>query len=368
MRKKLLLLSMLLLGVLLLSACTGGAVRGTSWAGLAADENNAYLADGTTVYAVSIKDGSQVWKYPAKANSKQTFYAAPVLTTDGLVIVGSSGNDHILVAINPADIDSETGSPLPAWTFTEADGPWVATPLIVDNRLFAPNTDGNLYVFDLTDGQSQKQPVKVIELAGRLWAQPVTDGTTIFVTSLDHSVYAVDMTSLEMIWHQDVSGAIPGAPALGADGMLYVGSLDSKLEQFDPVTGANQSALTSKQWLWGAPIVDGDTLYFGDLDGNFYSFNTSTSALNWSVQPDGPITASPIPQGDHLLIATESGNVYAINKEDGSIIWPATVGGQLYTTPVVSGDLILVSPLGADFYLAALNSDGRQVWTFAPGK
>ena len=113
--------------------------------------------------------------------------------------------------------------------------------------------------------------------------------------------------------------------------------------------------------------MDGDALYFGDLDGNFYSFNTTTGALNWSVKPDGPITASAILQNDYLLLATESGNIYAIGK-DGSTLWSELVGGQLYSTPVASGDLILVAPFGADFNLAALNSDGRKVWTFAPGK
>jgi outer membrane protein assembly factor BamB len=200
----------------------------------------------------------------------------------------------------------------------------------------------------------------------------VTDGERIFVTSLDHSVYAVDAKTYDVLWHEDVAGAIPGSPVIGSDGMLYVGSLDSELEQFDPETGRHQSVLTAKNWIWSTPVVDGDTLYFGDLDGNFYSFDTAASKLNWSIQPDGAITASAILQNDHLLIATESGNVYAIDKESGKTLWFEQIdqkdGGKIYTTPVLAGDNILVAPLEADFYLAALDSDGRQVWTFAPGK
>ena len=367
MRKKILSISMLLLGAVLLSACSGGAVRGSSWPGLAADGNAAYLASGSLVHAVNLKDGSELWNYPEKANSKLIFYATPVITPDGLVIVGSAGTDHSLIAIDPADINPETNSPVAAWTFTGAGDHWVASPLVLGDKLFAPNSDGNLYVFDLKDGKSQKQPVKVIELGGRLWAQPVTDDKYVFVTSLDHTVSAVDIETYAVVWHKDLSAAIPGSPAIGADGMLYVGSLASQLEKFDPATGEHEPAITVKDWIWSTAVMDGDALYFGDVSGNFYSYNTSTGALNWSIKPDEAITGSAILQNDHLLLVTESGHIYAIAK-NGSTLWFDTIGGQIYTTPVVSNEMILVAPLNADFQLAALNSDGRQVWKFPPGK
>jgi outer membrane protein assembly factor BamB len=366
MRKKLLLTTLLLLGAVLLSAC-GGAVRGTTWPGLAADETTAYLADLPFVFGINLSDGKEAWRFSDPNDNRAQFYATPVLTSDGLVIVGSASGKHILYALDPNDLIADGDRKVPAvvWSFTGATGSWVASPLIVENRLFAPNADGNLYVFDLKDGQSQKQPLKTVELGGRLWAQPVTDGERVFMTSLDHSVYAVDMNTYELVWHEDISAAIPGSPAIGPDGKLYVGSLASQLEQFDPATGRHSSVLDAKSWIWSTPTLDGEVLYFGDLDGNFYSFDTSSGSLNWNVQPDGPVTANAIPQGDHFLLATEAGNIYAIDK-GGKTLWFETVGGKIYTTPVVAGDLILVAPLGADFYLSALDTNGRQVWTFTP--
>lgn len=366
MRKKLLFIGMFLLGSVLLSACVGGAMRGATWAGLTADESTAYLADGPFVHAINLDNGREAWRFPAKSDSKLMFYANPVVTQDGLVIVGSAGGDHTLFAINPTDFDPETNSPIAKWTFSEARGAWVAAPLIVGDKLFAPNSDGNLYVLDLTDGRSAKQALKIIELGGRLWAQPGTDGKRVFVTSLDHSVYAVDVETYAVVWHEDISAAIPGSPAIGADGKLYVGSLASKLERFDPETGAHEAVLNAENWIWSTPILDTDTLYFGDLKGYFYSFNTLTGTLNWNpIQPDGPITASVLVQNGHLLLATESGNIYAIGK-DGKTLWYEAVGGKIYTTPVTSGDLILVAPMETDFHLAALDSNGRRVWTFKP--
>ena len=58
--KRLTLISFVLLGAILLSACSSAASRGTSWPGLAADANNAYLANGQFIYAARLSDGSKL--------------------------------------------------------------------------------------------------------------------------------------------------------------------------------------------------------------------------------------------------------------------------------------------------------------------
>lgn len=366
MRKKIVFVIMVLLGAVLLSACAGGAARGTSWPGLATDGNLAYLADGPFIYAISLGDGKELWRYPGSRNSKLIFYSNPAVTPDGLVIVGSAGNDHSLIALNPNDINPETNAPVEAWKFTGAKDHWVAAPLIVNNKLFAVNSDGNLYILDLQDGRSVKEATTV-KLKGRLWAQPTTDGEHVYITSLDHSVFAVNATTYDVAWHADLGGAVPGSAVLAEDGMLYVGSLASQLEKFNPASGKHESVLNAENWVWGTPSLEGDTLYFGDVDGNFYSFNTSTNKLNWNpVKPDSAITASPLVLGDSVLIATESGSIYQVSKDGQSKLW-SQPGGQIYTTPVQAGDLILVTPLGTEAYLYAYRQDGSQAWQpFAP--
>ena len=366
MRKKLFFITTVLLGAFLLSACAGGPQHGLTWPGLSTDGNTVYLSDGPFVFAINPADGRELWRYPSEPNGKLTFYAPPTVTSDGLVIVGSAGTDHSLIALNPDDIDPETNAPVEAWKFTGARDYWVAAPLVVEDSLFAVNSDGNLYVLDLQDGQSVKDATTVVELGGRLWAQPTTDGERVYITSLDHSVIAVDANTYDVVWHEDLGGAVPGSAVLSEDGMLYAGSLDSRLEKFDPATGNHESVVEAENWVWSAPSLDGDTLYFGDVDGNLYAFNTSTGSLNWNpVKPDGPITASPLVRDEHILLATESGSIFAVDR-DGKVLWSEQVGGKIYTTPIAVGDLTIVAPLETEFYLAALDANGRQAWTFAP--
>ena len=365
MKKKLIIVTTILLGAVLLSACAGGAIRGMSWPGLATDGNMAYLADGPFVYAVSLGDGREVWRYPGERNNKLVFYSPPAVTPDGLIIIGSAGTDSSLIALNPNDINPDTNAPFEEWKFTGAKDHWVAAPLVVENKLFAVNSDGNLYIIDLEDGRSTKEAT-VVELGGRLWSQPTTDGERVYITSLDHSVIAVDANTYKILWHEELGGAVPGSAVLSEDGSLYVGSLDSKLERFDPASGDHQSVVDAENWVWSTPSLDGDTLYFGDVDGNVYSVKTSTGSLNWKpVKPDGPITASPLVREEHILLATESGSIFAVDR-DGKVLWSEAIGGKIYTTPIAAGDLTIVAPLETEFYLAALDLNGRQVWTFTP--
>lgn len=366
MSKKFLFLTVGLLAVFLLSACASGAVRGTTWPGLSTSNDTAYLADGALVYAINLKDGKELWHYPGNRSSKLLFYSTPFVTQDGMVIVGSAGSTHSLIAINPGVRDPKTNSPVEAWIFEGAKDHWVAAPLVVDNRLFAPNADGNLYVFDLNDGQSNKQPVKVISLGGRLWGQPVTDGKFVFVNSLDHRVFAINKDTYDIVWHKELGSAIPNSPVLGSDGNLYVGSFSSQLEKFNLTTGDHQSVSQTDGWVWGTPTIVDNNLYFGDLKGNFYSYNVTEGKYNWNpVQPDGPITTSPILVNDSFLVATESGAIYDVTKDGQSKLW-SQPGGKIYTTPVVTGNLVIVAPLGSDAYLYAYDLNGHLVWSFKP--
>jgi outer membrane protein assembly factor BamB len=360
--KRLILISLLALGSLILSACTGGQGAANTWHGLAADAERAYVSAGSLIYAVDLKTGNEIWRYPAKADAAIMFFANPVLTADGQLLIGSAGKNHEFLSLDPA-----TGKEKWAKAFVGAKGTWVASPLVLNDTIYAPNDDGFLYILDM-NGNQVADP---IEIGGVLWSAPVTDGKLIYLSSLDHHVHIVDPAKGTVNVSIDLGGAIPSSPAAGSDG-AYVGSFASTIE-FVKSNGERKVITKTGNRVWGSPILDGNTLYFADLNGKVYSFDLVSGNENWSVQPDGSVVASLLMVGDQIYVASEAnptsalGTLVALDRE-GKIVWSKEVGGKLYTTPVVSGDLILVAPYLADFTLAAYDAQGKQAWTFTPAK
>lgn len=355
--KRLTLISFVLLGAILLSACASGATS-TSWPGLAADSTNAYLADGNEVYAVRLSDGAKVWQYPDKAGTPK-FFAAPVLSPDGQLLVGSAGTDDALVSLDPA-----TGKEKWVAPFAGAKDKWIASPLVVGDMIYAPNNDGILYVLKLATGELRWS----LPISHSLWAAPASNGKLIFVTSLDHFVYAIDPQARKIAWKVDMGGSVPGSPSVSADGAtLYVGAFTKKVSAINAADGKIRWTADTKDWVWDAPALDGDTVYAADISGYIYSLGAPNGKNAWpEIQPDGPITASPVILSDGtVVVVTESGLAYAFDRVSGKAWGVGTnIGGKIYTTPVLSGDLILVAPLGADSLLVALNKAGNVVWKF----
>ncbi len=354
------------LAALVLSGCSSRGLS-NSWPGLASDGETAYLASGQYLYAIDLKNGKEIWRYPAKASNSIHFIAQPVVAPDGSIIIGSSGTDHRLVALDPTQLSGDTAkTPAEKWVFNEARSSWVAGALILNDKVFAPNADGTLYVLDFQNGSSSKTALEKIRLGGALWAQPSTDGNLVYIASLDHFLYGIDPDTYEFAWPAvDLGGAAPGTPLVGPDGNVYVGSFDSEVVKVDPTTGADTVVTDTPGWVWSGPVTDGQNIYFGDLEGNFFAVDAASGSQAWSIQPDGPVVGSPLVTSETIVFATESGSVYAVDSA-GEIVWQHDVGGQIYTSPVASTDRIIVAPMQAEFSLAMLDADGNQAWTFQP--
>jgi eukaryotic-like serine/threonine-protein kinase len=351
--KRLLLFLLLALLALTLSAC-GGSPTATTWAGLAADENAAYLANGSVVYAIRLSDGEELWSFPEKPSTKLVFYSNPVFTTDGQLLLGSSGGDHTLFRVDP-DTGKET------WSFTEARDHWVASPLVVGEMVYAPNADGTLYIFDMAKEGNDKFAWSV-ELGGKLWAQPVIDGTNLYITSLDHTIHEVNLLTHEARITSQLGGAIPGVPSLG-EGQLYIGSFDSSMVAINTSDGSIAWTTPTESWVWGGPVLDGTTLYFGDLNGNFYSINVADGKLIDSFKPDGPILATPLFLNGQIIFVSEDGTVYSLTPGENPQSMEK-LNGKLYTAPVAAGNLLLIAPFQGDFLLVALDKDGKEEWHY----
>ena len=353
--KKTFLLITIVFFSVLITACTSGAYASTSWHGLTANSETAYLSSGTQVFALDVKTGTEKWRFPEKANPKG-YYANPVLTSDDQLLVPSYDNN--LYSLNPT-----TGTQ--NRSLLKTTNRLIASPLVVNDMIYQPSSDGTLYAIDMNGN-----PVWSQETGGPLWAQPAASPKCdcIYVASMDHTVYSFDSSTGRLLWQTpELGGALVGTPAVSPEGVLYVGTFGNEMLALDGATGAVLWRYTTDDWVWSGPVFENGNLYFGDLAGYFYALNAADGTLLWRIQPQNSILDKPVIVDDKIYLTTEGDSLFIISLE-GDILVRQVVGGLIYSSPFITGETVLVAPTNFDSLLVAMNLEANQKWTFTPAK
>lgn len=364
-RIPIIILSLVIFGGIL-SACSGGAAPG-SWPAMTIDPEKklAYVANGAQVAAVDLTNGTEKWRFPAQVQRNQIFNALPAITEDGQIIVGSY--DKLLFSIN------ENGQQ--NWVFDGATNRYYGGALAAGGKIFAPNIDYNLYTLSSTGGREW-----VFEAGNALWSAPVTDGETLFMSSLDHRLYALDMQTGQQIWvTEDLQGALASSPILTEDGILYVGTLGNEMLAIDSSNGKINWRSPVLGWIFNTPALADGVLYFGDLSGTIYAMNASDGQIIWQKQPEADVERSifsyravpkiagtPLVIGDKVYFGTELGNLYAADIATGNfrLLTPEPIGGKIFAPIQAIDDTILVNPSSNPASIIAFDKDGNEKWRY----
>ena len=350
--KYLVLIGLLLTLAVVLSGCASG-LTASAWPGVTADATNAYIAGGPYVYAVDLQTGAQVWRFPEKASAASPFFATPMLTPDGQLIVG--GFDKKLYSLDPKTGKSN-------WQFIDARDRWIGGAFVTDKMIYAPNADYKLYALDL-QGKLQWS----FEADQAIWGTPVSDGTNVYFGTLGKKVYAVNAQTGKLVWMQILDGAVLGSPVVGSENELFVGTYGATLYALNTANGKTLWSKPASSWIWSGPVLDGTNIYVGDANGTFSAYPADGAAKLWTQELNGAIVGSPLINGDTLVVGTEAGNVYFIDRA-GQNVHPITVSGKVYATPIAAGTLVLVAPTSGDAILVALDQNGTVKWSFIPAK
>ena len=345
--------------MLILSACTGSNLQASGWPGISADDETAYIAFNTQVYAIDLATGTERWHFPKEAEKETTFYAAPQITEDGQVIVG--GYNNVLYSL-----DAQTGEQ--NWIFEDASDRYIGSVLIAEDVIFAPSADKHLYAVGL-DGKALWDIPFSAE--NENWAQPATgpDCDCIYLASMDHSVYAINPEKGDIRWRSEpLGGASVGSPAVSDDGKtLYIGSFLNELVAIDAADASIIWKIPTEDWVWASPVIEGDTLYFADIAGNFYAIDRNTQKQLWTLSTGSDIVGTPLLTEDGLYFTTQDGTFYAVTRE-GATRWTKEFEQPLHAGPVAAGDLILIATDKGDLTLYAFDANGAQQWQFTATK
>jgi outer membrane protein assembly factor BamB len=349
------LVLLFLILAIFLSGCTaasGAAVN--TWGSATIADGMVYYAGGNQVLALSDSGSNYTvrWMYPAKASASRLFMAEPLLAGEQL-IVGDYA--HLLTSVRITDGTEN-------WQFAEAKERYIDSPLLVGDVLYAPNADGNVYAVDLNGILVWK-----FTADGALWARPATDGTLLFVPSLNHKLYAVDLSTGEKAWEVDLSSPLVMRP-LYADGVIYLGNLTGGFYAVNAADGTIKWAQNLGGGLWGQPLLVDGKLYFGDEAGMVNILTAEDgkvidqSDLGSSVIGSGAITP------DGFIFGTESGKIVLVDAEGKTRPLLTLEAGSIYSNIIVSGDRMVVLAFKGNSPLYALDLNGNEAWNYSTKK
>ena len=357
-RNRLFLFLSLLLLVSLTSACSRKGFTPADWPGTTVYDDTLYASNNTFIYAID-KSGKEIDRFPTEPIKGITFFAAPALIGDDQLLVGSYGNNFYSF-----DLDNGYEN----WVF-ENNNRFIADALVLEGMIYAPNADGQVYALAANDeGQEvwRFSPNEKVSDNKPIWASPVSDGETLYVASMDSSLYAIDTQNGELRWQADLGAAAVNGPELGEDGMLYIGTFASEVLAFDKENGQLEWRTNTDQWVWGSPTVDEGLVYITDLGGTLYALDAESGKQSWQVSGEGAATGAPLVHEGSIYYVTEGGEIYAVNP-DGVIRWTRSVeDGALYGSPILFGDLIVVKSAESETILYAYDFNGQSQWQFTP--
>jgi outer membrane protein assembly factor BamB len=162
-------------------------------------------------------------------------------------------------------------------------------------------------------------------------------------------------------------GPVYSSPS-AAGGLVYVGSVDSKVYAFNAADGAVRWTYKTGGGIYSTAVLGGgSTLYIGSTDGNVYALRSGSGEVAWVYPTKSSITATPAVANDLLYIGNEDGSVYALHAANGAPAWKFSNGGfKIASSAAVSGNSVYVCSENGK--LDALDAQtGQRRWTFDTG-
>lgn len=281
--------------------------------------------------------------------------------TTGLAIFGT--RDGWLHAVRP---DATV-----AWE-VEAEGEGTFGPPTVEgDTVYVGTSGGRLYAVAIPTGQQRW----IYRSEEDLSTRPAVAHGSVYVSSLQDTVFCVDQASGAWKWHHRRTQRTEGftifgeASAVAGPEAVYSAYSDGYVAALDPATGTprweKQVAPPDEHLDVDAIALDGTRLYAAAYSGAVLAVNARTGDVAWSSKVPA---ASQLSVAGGVVVAVSASGVQALSTSSGAALWTAPLGngGAPAGAPAAAGKWILV-PAGSGGLRWIELASGRTLRVFDPG-
>lgn len=311
----------------------------------------------------------RLWVVEGSVAENAQFFASPSLIEENgeTVFLTPAFNNRLLkVASSTARIDDPKGSPV--------EGAIITSMTEDDTHYYVAFKLGDVVALD----KETLTPSWQYDTEKGIWAQPLLVDGTLYVTSIDHTLNALDAKTGEPKWAKavDLGGVVASVP-LFHEGFLYVGSYSHKLYKVS-LEGQIVAEYTANNWIWSTPTLFDGVLYVSDLAGYVHAVNPTTMERIWAVKhAERGIRPAPLVTEKFVVVASRDGRVYWLDRKDGTLVFNREIEGRpevlsdllLVTANPEQGlieDVVVVSTVQmSHFVVAYALENGRAMWVYA---
>jgi outer membrane protein assembly factor BamB len=192
----------------------------------------------------------------------------------------------------------------------------VGSPVVTNETIYISSSDGMVYALDTTYGDLKWKSKR---LADKLWTSPTVLGDALYVSTFDGHIYALSVETGELLdWSFQSEAGFASSPVIYED-TIFLGSFDRHL--YAVKIGNNVSMWKFPQekpagnWFWASPLVNEGIVYADCLDGKLYAIEAETGEKLWEFDAGNPIVSSPVLMDNLLIVTDESGSVYVFDLD-----------------------------------------------------
>jgi len=146
-------------------------------------------------------------------------------------------------------------------------------------------------------------------------SSPAVVQGTVYLSTGDRRVVALEADTGELIWESEVTGPVHSSPAVAGD-LLFVGLKDGRLLALDTADGKIQWEFSTDNWIFSSPSVYRGVVYIGSGDGRIYALDAVTGKKRWSYLTGGGVTSAPAVNED-VVAVTSARRMYILDANTG---------------------------------------------------
>jgi outer membrane protein assembly factor BamB len=258
-------------------------------------------------------------------------------------------------------------TPNPAWTVNV--GGAVLSHLVTDGTtLYITTMGGNLTALDTATGQTKW----TFPTGDSIFSTPELRDGSIYFGSADHFIYAVDAATGKQKWKFEAKAAVLGGPAAAAN-TVAIASTDKKIYGLDANTGKEKWTVPVQGMYQSKAATDGVNFYLGGWDNTIRAISASTGKQVWNIKvgkttkgliafPYSPAISSPAVGDGKIFISSNDGVLHAFKTSDGSPLWEVDQHNLGYSSPLYHDGLVYCAISNGGNVFAVDANTGSFVW------